>query len=151
MNSTIELIKTTRKNTLNFIENLTLEQLNTIPRGFNNSIGWNFAHCLITQQLLCYKLSGLPMFFDEETTDLFKKGSDGKAKLNEKSLVFFRENSLKLIVDLEADYSANKFNKFEKYSTSYNFELTSIDAAIALVSAHEALHFGYIMAMKKVI
>jgi hypothetical protein len=151
MNSTIDLIKTTRKNTLNFIENLTLEQLNTIPRGFNNSIGWNFAHCLITQQLLCYKLAGLPMFFDEETTDLYKKGSDGKAKLNEEILAFFKQNSMKFIDELEADYSANKFNKFNKYSTSYNFELTNIEEAIALVSAHEALHFGYIMAMKKVI
>jgi hypothetical protein len=37
---------------------LDLAQLNIVPDGFNNSIAWNIAHILVTQQLLHYKLSG---------------------------------------------------------------------------------------------
>jgi len=34
----------------------SLEQLNKIPEGFNNNLIWNIAHCVVTQQLLCYKV-----------------------------------------------------------------------------------------------
>ena len=34
-----------------FIENFSLDQLNTIPDGYRNSVFWNIAHTIVTQQL----------------------------------------------------------------------------------------------------
>ena len=75
MQKQFEILNATRNNVLKAIEGLTLNQLNTIPKGFKNNIIWNVAHIVVTQQLLCYKLSGLEMVLDSGFVDLFKKNS----------------------------------------------------------------------------
>ena len=49
-----------------FIENHTLEELNKVPTGFSNNIIWNIAHTIVTQQLLIYQLSALPMMVSDD-------------------------------------------------------------------------------------
>ncbi|MCB0460976.1 MAG: DinB family protein, partial [Flavobacteriaceae bacterium] len=57
MEKQVEILKANRKGILSLIEGLSIMQLNKIPQGFKNNIAWNVAHLLVTQQLLCYKLS----------------------------------------------------------------------------------------------
>jgi len=148
MTNLFTLLRTTRHNMLRAIEGLTLEQLNVVPTGFNNSIGWNFVHSLATQQILCYKLSGLPSVFSDELLEHFKKGSSGKAPLTDEALQQFKAIALPLIDQLEIDYMNQSFREFSTYETSYNFTIHTIDDAIVMNNAHEALHLGYVMAMK---
>jgi hypothetical protein len=148
MTNLFTLLRTTRSNMLKSIEGLTLEELNKIPAGFNNSIGWHFVHCLVTQQILCYKLAGLPTVFSEELMEHFKKGSSGKAPLTDEALQQFKAISLPLVDQLEIDYTNASFRNFSTYETSYNFTLHTIEDAIVMNNAHEALHLGYVMAMK---
>jgi hypothetical protein len=148
MTNLFTLLRTTRSNMLNAIDGLTIEQLNTLPAGFNNSIGWNFVHCLVTQQILCYKLSGFPTVFSEELMEHFKKGSSGKAPLTDEALQQFKAIALPLVDQLEIDYHNQSFRAFSTYETSYNFTLNTIEDAIVMNNAHEALHLGYVMSMK---
>ena len=75
MKTQFEILNITRANVLKTIEGLTLEELNVVPPGFKNNIIWNVAHIVVTQQLLCYKLSKLDMHIDNEFVDKFKIGS----------------------------------------------------------------------------
>src|SRR3990170_496776 len=68
------LIKT-RQLILKITEHLSLEQLNKIQQAFKNNIAWNIAHLAVTQQLLCYKLSGLNCLISEEMISNFQKGT----------------------------------------------------------------------------
>ena len=43
-----------------FLEKFSLNQLNTVPKVYLNSIFWNVAHIVVTQQLLVYGLSNRP-------------------------------------------------------------------------------------------
>ena len=52
---------------------------------------------------------------------------------------------------LESDYSNTIFSNYNSYTTSYNITLSSIEEAIQFNNVHDGLHFGYIMALKKVI
>ena len=61
MNSALDRLLQTRKNFIELVEGLSIEELNTMPTGFSNNIIWNFAHTLAAQQIVCYKLSGLPI------------------------------------------------------------------------------------------
>ena len=66
MSSVFEVQKTIREILLKILESHSLEQLNKIPQGFNNNIIWNIGHCVSSQQVLVYKLSGLPTMVSEE-------------------------------------------------------------------------------------
>ena len=60
MTKAFELHKAIRARLLRFLDwKPTPEQLALIPEGFHNNILWNIAHCVVTQQLLCYKLAGV--------------------------------------------------------------------------------------------
>ena len=67
----LKIITATRTNILTYIKDLTIEQINFIPNNFNNSIGWQVAHLVVTQQLLHYKLSGNSILVDDYLVDNF--------------------------------------------------------------------------------
>ncbi|WP_205896842.1 DinB family protein, partial [Pseudomonas viridiflava] len=59
---------------LDLVKDLSIEQLNKIPDGFNNNIIWNIAHLTAAQQNLCYTRSGLlPTVTDKYLFPFFKR------------------------------------------------------------------------------
>lgn len=128
---------------------LSLDQLNKIPQNFNNNIFWNFGHILITQQLLCYKLSGLDLKVPAEFVDQFGKGSSPSIQYSEEDLVKLKHLSRTLIDELEDDFNKGVFQEFTEYETSYGITLHSIEEAISFNALHESMHLGYIMALKR--
>ena len=145
----LEITSITRTNIYNYIKDFSLEQVNYIPNNFNNSIGWQVAHIVVTQQLLHYKLSGNEMLVDELLVDSFRKGSSGKYLFTESQWKEVLDLLLSLPKKLEEDYNNNLFKTYSEYATSYNTKLTSIEDAISFSNIHDTLHFGTIMAMKK--
>ncbi len=148
MQKQFEILNATRNNVLNSIKGLSLEQLNTVPKEFKNSIAWNVAHLVVTQQILCYKLAGLALNLEASFVDRFKKGSEA-SDITQKDFAAIKAQLLDFPIKLEEDYAAGLFKNFNAYPTSYNVTLTSIEDAIQFNNVHEGLHFGYIMAMKK--
>jgi len=150
MHYQFELLKKTRKNILAVVEELTLEQLNHIPDQFNNSIGWQIGHLVVTQQLLHYRLSNLPTYIDEDMVNNFKKESTGKYILKQNELETLIKLFTTLPQQLETDYTAaTVFKSYTTYKTSYTITLQTIEEAIAFNTTHEAMHLGIITAMKK--
>lgn len=124
--------------------------MNVVPEGFNNSLLWNLGHVWVTQKMLHYGLSGLPLGIDDELVNQFRKGS--------KAIVWSEETLLKIKADflqsvdvLERDLSSDIFKEFRSYNTSYNVELTSLEDALWFNNMHEAMHLGYMLAMRKCI
>lgn len=148
MQKQFDILNATRNNVLNSIKDLSLEQLNTVPAGFKNSIAWNVAHIVVTQQLLCYKLSGLEISLPTSCVDRFKKGSVA-SDISQKEIDSLKTQLLDFPKKLEADYNDNLFKSFDEYPTSYNVTLNSVEDAIQFNNTHEGLHLGYIMGMKK--
>lgn len=127
------------------------DEVNTVPKGFSNSISWNLGHILVTQQLLHYKLSGHTMLLSEDFVDKYRKGTKHENEMSQDDwntcLVLLK----RLAEELENDYYAGKFVQFQQYPTSYGYELNNIDEAIHFNNVHEALHLGYMMSMRNVL
>ena len=62
-----------RKLLSKFLEKFSLDQLNKIPEGYRNSVFWNIAHTIVTQQLLVYGLSNTPFLIASELVNTYKK------------------------------------------------------------------------------
>ena len=132
-----------------FIENHSLEELNKVPKGFNNNIIWNIAHTIVTQQLLVYQLSGLPMLVSEDLVDTFKKGTKSEGDLSEAEVEVIKGLLFSTILQTKADYVKNSFQSYNEYTTSTTSTLTTVEEAIKFNNFHEGIHLGYILALRK--
>ena len=141
--------------TLKVIDGLTIEQLNTIPNGFKNNIAWNVAHLVVTQQLLCYRISGIPCLVSEEMIAKYRKGAapseEASEKITESEFEAIKALFTSLPLKLEEDYKRGLFKEYSSYTTSVGVTLTDIDSAIQFNSFHEGIHLGVLLAMKKLV
>ncbi len=145
----IQILRITRQNMIDLMKGHTLEQLNHIPAGFSNNLIWNFGHTIVTMQLLVYGLSGIKMYTDNELVKAYRKGSKptGKAKQQELDELF--QLAISTMDDLEKDYQEELFQDYKIYTTSYNMTITNVEEAIQFNNAHESLHLGSCLALKK--
>ncbi|NCD72053.1 DinB family protein [Mucilaginibacter agri] len=149
----IQIIRKTRQTVLDIIKDLSIEQLNQVPEGFNNNIIWNVAHLAATLQGVCYKRAGLPIVIDEAFFDAYKSGTKPEQDVDEAGVEEIKTLLLSTVDQLEADVNENKesFANYPAWSTRYGMDISSIDEAVAFLPFHEGLHMGYIMALKRVI
>ena len=151
MQKQFEILIKSRELILKVIENLTNEQLNKIPKGFNNNIIWNIAHLMVTQQLLCYKFAGLKCLVSEEMIENFRKGTAPTYTVlnDEVNLIIARFQELPK--QLKKDYDRGLFDNYKEYTTSVNVTLRNIDDAIYFNTYHEGIHMGIILQLIKCI
>ena len=130
------------------MDNLTLNELNKIPKGFNNNIIWNIAHTIVTQQILVYRLSGLPTVIPSDFVDIYKKGTKPERNLTEAEVDEIKGLLFSTVDKLKEDYTNNIFQSFNEYTVTTKNTLTNVEEAIAFNNFHEGIHLGYILALK---
>ena len=139
-----------RKNLYKFLNEIPREKLLKIPEGFRNNIWWNIAHVVVTQQVLVYKLSGLPMRVSDELVDKFRKGTVPDGTATEEEIEIMTGFLFSTVEWMQEDYENELFKKFNEYTTSVHITLSSVEDAIAFNVYHEGLHLGAILALLKV-
>ena len=149
MKKSFELLRTTRANILTIINQASDEQLFAIPPGANNHVFWNFAHTIVTQQLLCYKMSGLEFRVSSDLIDKYRKGTVPGAETPADEISLVKELAVSTANQLQKDYDEGLFVNYNRYETSYGFVLESIEDAITFNNVHEAMHLGQIKEMIK--
>jgi hypothetical protein len=145
-------IDITRKNRIlfeKFINTFTLEQLNKVPEGFNNNIIWNIAHCIVTQQLLVYKLSGLEGVLSDTMIAAYRKGTKVERDLSQSEINEIKSLLFSPLDKTEEDYEKGVFKIYTEYTTSTNTTMTKVEDALSFNNFHEGIHLGYILALKK--
>lgn len=151
MNWAFDISIKNRKILRSFLENLPLETLNKIPEGFNNNIIWNIAHTIVTQQILVYRLSGLPMVLSNEMIETYKKGTKPTKDLTQAEVDIIKGLLFSTIEKTKEDFENKVFTEFETYTVTTKNILTKVEEAIDYNSFHEGIHLGYILALKRVL
>jgi hypothetical protein len=151
MNKQIETIRRTRKFLFQLADELTIEQLNEIPPGFNNNIIWNLAHIIAAQQGLCYLRSELKLLVDDEFYQAYKPGTKPAKFVDSKEVEKIKQLSLTTIDQLEKDLQNNLFSGYKPWTTRYGVDLNSIEDAITFLLFHDGLHVGYSMAQRHLV
>jgi hypothetical protein len=149
--ATITQIKNTRLFILELVKDLSTEQLNKIPTGFNNNIIWNIAHLTAAQQNMCYVRSGLEITVEEKYFSPFLSGTKPDTFLEKEEIESIFIALINSMDRLAADYKKGIFKQFDPWDKRYGMKLNSIEDAINFVPFHEGMHIGYIMALKKLV
>ncbi|WP_073117928.1 DinB family protein [Wenyingzhuangia marina] len=137
---------------LKLIGDYSLEQINKTPEGFNNNIGWNVAHLVVTQQLLCYKFSGLKTALSDEMIGRYVKGTaPNGCVINQQEWDLILKLFTELPEKLLTDYNNNLFKSYSEYTTSVNVTLDSVEKAIDFNNYHEGIHLGVVLALRKLV
>lgn len=142
-----------RRNMEAILATCSLEQINVVPAGFNNNLVWNYGHVIVTQQLLTYGLSGLPIPMATEWVQSYRKGTapDPVNPITADQYAALQALSHDLLNRFEIDLNQGIFAQFNTYSTSFNLTLTSLDEACHFNLAHEAMHLGSMLALRKLV
>ena len=128
-----------------------MDDLNKIPEGFSNNIIWNIAHVVVTQQLLVYKLSGLPMHVSEEMVAKYRNKTKPEGNVTQAEVDEINGLLESLLFQTEKDLDAEIFKTYTEYTVSLGTTLTNVEEAIEFNNFHEGIHLGYILALRKAI
>jgi hypothetical protein len=149
MNWEFDVALKNRRLLKSFIENHSLEHLNKVPKGFSNNIIWNIAHTIVTQQLLVYNLSGLPMLLSEDMVTNFRKGTKTERDLSQAEVDAVKGLLFSTIEKTKEDYDNKVFQNYNEYTVSTKSTLSNVEDAISFNNFHEGIHLGYILALRK--
>ena len=149
MQLTFEITRTSRKIVSQLLDSYPLEQLNKIPEGFKNSLIWNIAHIVVTQQLLVYKFSGLPMLVSDELVQKYMKGTKPELDATQAEVEEIKYLLSKTIDQTKEDCDNGIFKNYQEYPTSTGFVLKNVEDAMVFNNFHEGLHIGIMMSLRK--
>lgn len=147
----IEIAIQTRRNFVQLMKGMTIEELNSIPVGFNNNILWNFGHIVVSQQKLCYTLAGATPRIAAEYITSYQKGSKPISFIEREELSYLEEQAFSLLTDLYEDLETGLFKSFITTRLHYGLELNSVTDAVNYFPNHDALHLGFATALKKAV
>lgn len=151
MEKLIETALFTRVSLLNILESKSYEELVHIPEKFKNSIFWNIAHLLVTQQLLCYKLSGLEIKIDQDLVGKYGKGATAITEVEPSDIQYVKDNLVAAMTQTKEDFDNGLFVNFTPYMTSTGIELKSVEDAIAFSTFHDGIHLGIVLSLMKIV
>jgi hypothetical protein len=151
MQTTFEINKTSRNLLLQFLENYSLENLNKIPEGFSNNLIWNIGHIVVVQQMLVYKLSGLPMMISDEMVEKYKKGTKPEHNISQEEVNEIKKLLFSTLEQAKEDFANDVFDNYMEFTTGVGFTVKSAKSAMEFNNYHEALHTGIMMQIKKFI
>lgn len=147
----IGTMRLTRQHFLELTANCPPEEMNRVPAGFRNNLIWNLGHVVASQQTLCYSLSDLQPRVSQSHIELYKPTTVPVDFVGQEQIDEIRGMAIATIDQLQEDYHAGLFRTYQGRQTKFGVLLSNIDEAIAYVSTHESLHFGFSKALLKVL
>jgi len=152
MDFTFRVIHNTRTIFNKIIDDNTLEDLNKIPKGFNNNIIWNIAHVVVSEQLLAYKLSGLKSMLSNDMINKYRKDTKPETHVTQEEVNEIKRLLFSTLENTKADYNNNVFKTYNPYTVSTTGNtLNNIDEALQFILTHEGIHYGYVLGLLKAI
>jgi hypothetical protein len=149
MEATFRIWQTSRGLYQNFLDNYSLEQLNTIPPGMSNNLIWNIGHVIVSQQKLVYALSGLPMHIPDSLFEKYQNGSRPDGKTTQAEVDEIKKLLSEMVEKTKSDFEEGVFKEFHPYQTKTGFHLGTWKEAMEFNNYHEGIHLGIMLQIKK--
>lgn len=151
MHKLIDVINTTRKGLIGLLDELTIEQINEIPHGFNNNLIWHLGHVIVSQQGLCYERAGAKPLIEMAVIDKYKMGTKPEQFITQDEFVFLKNMSEETLEQLDKDLASGVLDQYQPFVLGSGLPIDSIKDALAMLCMHEGMHLGYAQAMRRVI
>lgn len=151
INKVFDITRISRRNFIELLDGLSLNQLNHIPEGFNNNIIWNFGHIVVSQQMLCYMRGGVAAKIDEKFIPRYARGSKPEVFVEQEEIEVLKACAFALTDDLERELETSLFDGYKSFTTHFGVELNHINEAVIYSCNHDNQHLGYAQAIRRLV
>ena len=130
---------------MQYVTDLSDEQLLEVPDGAKNNVLWNIGHVVFSHAGLTYGPAGLTSPVPESYEALFKGGtspSDWSETPPIDEVKGLLESST---AQTKEDYLAGKFDGFKSMDLMPGVTLATVEQAFGFNGIHEGVHLGFIM------
>ncbi|HEX7755375.1 MAG TPA: DinB family protein [Niabella sp.] len=145
------IINSIREKVTTIIRSTSIEELNRIPEGFNNTIAWNFGHLVVSGYSLVFRATQADPDFQIPYLDQFKKGTKPEAPVTAAAiseLIALADTFTRAVQDA---LNTDRFTTVSEYTTgTFGVPVTSIEEMIATVALHDAVHWQIIRDYKRI-
>ena len=100
---------------------------------------------------LLYRLSGQQCLVEDSLIDKYRKGTKPEGPVDAEEMQRIKSLLPQLATKSQADYKEGIFSSYKSYPTSYKVQLESIEDAVFFNNVHEGMHFGTILALRKLV
>lgn len=154
MDKRIDKVKKIRQFLISQIAELSAEQMNAIPKGYNNNIIWNIIHSMSAQQGICYRRLGQSPIIPDKYITPFLTNTKPDRIFDIKEIEAVKKMFIATIDKLQEDHSKKIFHNntgtLNIYKV-YEIEMHDIDDALDILLYHEGYHVGQILRLKKLV
>jgi len=139
-----------RNATLYALDNTTEEMADIMPKGFRNTIRWQFGHILVSQEGLLFRLTNKPMAIPKSYITLFGMGSSPAGWTEEPpSLETLRADLQEQTSRIVETFSGKLSEKLPApFNLRSKIEFQTVGEVLTFTLYHEGVHCGAINALK---
>jgi hypothetical protein len=151
MDRHFKILRQNRGLFISLLNSLSIEQINEIPPGFNNNIGWNFAHINSVMQAINYTKASVQGKIPQEIVDRYQRGTRPEQFIDETEMNFQKQMAVELVDEMEKDWNSGLLVSYSPFKTSLGVSIESNLDALIFTGAHDFLHMGYAWALKRLV
>lgn len=141
-----------RQGMIAVLDDLSVEQINEVPQGFNNNLIWNLAHVVACQQEYLYDRAGVETAVNVDFIAKYRGGTAPAEKLDQNAINTIKELALSTAQALVKDAKGNLRNAYKPMEvTGQKINLQTLDDAIAFMLFHEGLHLSTMRTYKRLL
>ncbi|AST94562.1 DinB family protein [Shouchella clausii] len=141
-----EQLNTYRGELLNMVEDVTEEEAEIVPRGFNNNIRWNLGHVILDQYLWIRVLTKEDMPISLAFNQWFGYGTDPSHFTDETPSL---AELISLLREQPRLIEQNYRDRLEEEFPPTDMGMHTIEQVLVRTIFHEGLHMGAIVAIKR--
>ena len=148
----IDLSNSIRSRFEELIDNLSTEELNAIPHGFNNNIVWNYGHIIVSGYALAFISSGVDTSLTIPLYSKFRKGSRPEGIMTTGEINTLKELRAQFPAVLEEALKKEKFNNITAYATqTFGVPMPTLDSILTTIAAHDTFHYQTARMYKRIL
>ncbi len=151
MERQFHIMRENRTAFIRLVEELSLEELNEVPEGFNNNIAWNFNHMVGVLVVLNYGRAGVAHSMPAERIQKYARGTRPEGWIDQEEMDYFKSHAIRLVNQFESDWNAGLFTKYEPFTTSLGVSVMNNADSLHYTATHDFLHYGYAMALRRLV
>ncbi|WP_181347636.1 DinB family protein [Thalassobacillus sp. CUG 92003] len=143
-------MESVRNRTISSLETTPDYALDTVPKGFNNSLRWNFGHILVVQEKLVYGFTGEDKQLPEQYVSFFSPRTSPSQWESTPPRAEEIQSYLQAQTSQIKQTFANRLHeKRDQPMQIGSFHLATLEEAMTFSLYHESIHQGTIIGLKR--